>query len=346
MTTISPTRSYAALERNGALVPYTFTRRELRPHDVRVKIDYCGVCHTDLHFIGKWGQEFPLVPGHEIVGTVTAVGPSVRAFTVGDAVLVGTQVDSCRECEPCKAGEESYCQTATYTYDSIDRIDQRRTRGGYASDYVADEHFVYKLPQGLDPAGAAPLVCAGITTFSPLKHWQVGPTSTVGVIGIGGLGHLGVKFARAFGAHVVAFTSSPKKVEEARALGAHEVVLSRDEQQMKAQAYRFDFILDTIATVHPIDPYLNALKLDGTLCSLGLPDRMELNPFSLALGRRSVAGSGAGGTVDTHAMLELCGKHGIVADYELITPKDLPGAFERLVAGDVRYRFVLDLRGL
>ncbi len=339
------TSGYAALERGGPIVPFSFERRALRARDVALAITYCGVCHTDLHSIGKWGQEFPIVPGHEIVGTVTDVGPEVTAFAVGDTVLIGTMVDSCRECEACLAGEESYCEAyPTLTYDGIDRIDKTRTRGGYSSQYVADERFVYKLPEGMDPAGAAPLLCAGITTYSPLKHWKVGPGSVVGVVGIGGLGHLAVKLARAMGAHVAAFTTSAAKAEAALALGAHEVVLSRDEKQMAAQARRFDFILDTVAVPYPMDPMLRALKRNGTLCAVGIPDRHDFSPLSLAMGRRSIAGSGAGGTVETKEMLAFCSTHGIVADYELVKPGQIATAFERMERGDVRYRFVLDLR--
>jgi uncharacterized zinc-type alcohol dehydrogenase-like protein len=342
---MSPTIGFAALERNGTLVPFNFERRALRPHDVALDILYCGICHTDLHKMGKWGQEFPLVPGHEIVGTVTAVGPQVGKFKVGDHVAIGVMVDSCRECEPCQRGDEIYCRNfPTNTYDGLDRIDGTRTRGGYSSDYVADERFVYRVPANLDLAATAPLLCAGVTMFSPLRHWKVGPGMTVGIVGIGGLGHLGVKFARAMGAHVVAFTTSPKKAEAALALGAHEAVLSTETKQMAAQAYRLDFILDTVAVTYPLDPMLNALKLDGTLCSVGLPDKFDMSAFALAMGRRSLASSGAGGTNVTREMLEFCAAHNIVADIEVVKPDELATAFARLAAADVRYRFVLDLR--
>ena len=342
---MSASKGFAALERNGAVVPFNFERRALRAHDVALDIAFCGICHTDIHMIGKWGQEFPLVPGHEIVGTVSAIGPEVSKFAVGDQVAIGVMVDSCRECEACLRGDEIYCRNVpTSTYDSVDRVDGTRTRGGYSSSYVADERYVYRVPANLDLAATAPLLCAGVTTFSPLRHWKVGPGMTVGVVGIGGLGHLGVKFARAMGAHVVAFTTSPKKAEAALALGAHEAVLSTDPKQMAAQAYRMDFILDTVAVTYPMDPMLNALKLDGTLCSVGLPDKFELSSFTLAMGRRSLASSGAGGTHVTREMLEFCGKHGIVADIELVKPDQIATAFQRLAAADVRYRFVLDLR--
>ena len=338
------TSGFAALERGGPIVPFQFERRDLRPHDVRMKVTYCGVCHTDLHSIGKWGQEFPIVPGHEIVGIVSEVGSAVSKLAVGDTALIGTIVDSCRECEACLAGEESYCENyPTLTYDGIDRVDGSRTRGGYSSQYVADERFVYALPKGMDPAGAAPLLCAGITTYSPLRHWNVGPGKTVGVVGIGGLGHLGIKFARALGAHVVAFTTSPAKTEAALALGAHEAVLSKDAAQMQAQARRFDFILDTVAVPYPMDPFLAALKRNGTLCAVGIPDKHEFSPVVLAMGRRSIASSGSGGTIETREMLDFCAQHGIVSDYELVKPAQIATAFERLERGDVRYRFVLDM---
>ena len=298
------TSAYAALERGAALVPWQFERRAPRPGDVVVEVLYCGVCHSDIHSAGRWGQSFPLVPGHEIVGKVTAVGSHVTDFAMGDMVMIGVIVDACRVCQPCQDGMEVYCREfPTQTFDGIDRIDGTRTRGGYSSQYVADRRFVYHLPQGLDPAAAAPLLCAGVTTWSPLRHWNVGPGMTVGVVGIGGLGHLAVKFARAMGAHVVAFTTSPEKVEAALALGAHEAVRSTDAGQMQAQAYRFDFILDTVSTTYPMTPMIQALKLDATLCSLGIPDSFDFLPLMLTMGRRRLASSGAAGTRDTHAML-------------------------------------------
>jgi uncharacterized zinc-type alcohol dehydrogenase-like protein len=311
------TAGYAALERNGAIVPWSFERRAVRPQDVALKILFSGICHTDLHSVGKWGQEFPIVPGHEIVGEVTELGSAVTGLSEGDIVTIGTMVDSCRECEPCKAHMESYCRAnPTWAYDSIDRVDGTRTRGGFSHSYVADERFVHPLPKGMDLAGAAPLLCAGITTYSPLRHWGAGPGKTVGVIGIGGLGHLGIKMARAMGAHVVAFTTSPRKIEDALRLGAHEAILSTDEAQM---------------------------KLDGTLCSLGLPDSFDLQPLLLAMGRRSIASSGSGGTRETREMLAFCHQHGITAEVEVIAPKQINEAFARLAKGDVKYRFVLDM---
>ena len=339
-----PTSGYAALERHGALVPWSFERRALRPGDVGLKVLFSGVCFTDIHSVNQWGQEFPLVPGHEIVGEVTEIGSDVEGIALGDLVTIGTIVDSCRNCVHCRSFMESYClEFPTLTYDGIDRVDGSRTRGGYSDYYVADARFVHPLPDGLDPAGAAPLLCAGITTYSPLRHWQVGPGKIVGVVGIGGLGHLGIKFARALGAHVVAFTTSPGKVADAIALGAHEVVLSTDEAQMKAQANRLDFILDTVSRTYPMTPLLQTLKLDGTLCSLGLPDRFDVQPIALAMGRRSIASSGSGGTAETREMLEFCRTHNIVADVEIIAPGEINAAFKRLEKGDVKYRFVIDM---
>jgi uncharacterized zinc-type alcohol dehydrogenase-like protein len=335
----------AAMEQDGAVQPWSFERRATRPGDVVVRVMYCGVCHTDLHSIHKWGQEFPLVPGHEIVGEVLEVGGEVTAFAPGQTVMIGTIVDSCRACPRCKDEMESYCeQYPTTTYDGIDRVDGSRTRGGYSDLYVADERFVHPLPAGLDRAAAAPLLCAGISTYSPLRNWEVGPGKTVGIVGIGGLGHLAIRFARAMGAHVVAFTTSAAKTDEALALGAHEVVLSRDAEQMKAQAFRFDFILDTVSTRYPMDPFLTALKFDGTLCSLGIPDSFDVSPVLLTMGRRRLTSSGVGGTRETREMLEFCAEHGIVADIEMVTPAGINEALARLEQGDVRYRFVLDMR--
>jgi uncharacterized zinc-type alcohol dehydrogenase-like protein len=342
--TARPTSGYALLEKGGSLVPWSFERRAVRPHDVAVKIWYCGICHTDLHAVNHWAGGSPMVPGHEMVGEVVAVGEAVSAFAMGDTVLIGTIVDSCRVCEPCIDFTEPYCREfPTLTYNGVDRIDGTPTRGGYSLEYVADERFVYHLPQGMDPAAAAPLLCAGITTYSPLRHWNIGPGTTVGIIGIGGLGHLAVKFARAMGAYVVAFTTSPHKVDAALKLGAHEVVLSNDAEAMQAQSFRFDFILDTVPKRYSMTPYLQALKMDATLCSLGIPDRFDFDPVMLTLGRRRLSSSGVGGTRETREMLEFCHQHNIVADIEVIAPEDLTVAFARLDKGDVQYRFVVDM---
>lgn len=340
-----PARGYAALEKGGPVVPWQFERRATRPEDVVVQVEFCGVCHTDIHSIEKWGVHFPLVPGHEIVGRVLEVGDAVSGFRPGDAVMIGTMVDSCRVCEHCREEMEPYCRAfPTLTYDGVDRVDGTPTRGGYSDVYVADQRFVYHLPAGLDAAAASPLLCAGITVYSPLRHWQAGPGKTVGVVGIGGLGHLAVKFARAMGAHVVAFTRSRAKADDALALGAHETVVTTDDAAMQALAYRCDLIIDTVSTEYPMDPIVSALKVDGTLCSLGIPDRFDVTPLLLTMGRRSLASSGVGGTRETREMLDFCAAHGIVADVEVIRPAQIPEAFARLERGDVRYRFVLDLR--
>ncbi|WP_051937264.1 NAD(P)-dependent alcohol dehydrogenase [Erwinia sp. 9145] len=339
------TVGYAALERGGKLVPWTFERRALREHDVAMNVLYSGVCHSDLHAIHEWGKNYPLVPGHEIVGEVTEVGSAVTRFKAGDRVMIGTIIDSCRVCPHCRQQEETYCyEFPVTTYDGHDRVDGSLTRGGYSDYYVADEHFVYPLPEGLDPAGAAPLLCAGVTTFAPLRHWQAGEGSVVGIVGIGGLGHLAIKFARAMGAHVVAFTTSAQKREQALALGAHEVVLSTDEKQMAAQRLRFDFILDTVSRSYPLTPMIHALKLDATLCSLGIPPYFDLQPIALAMGRRRLASSGAAGTKDTRAMLAFCQQHNIVADVEVVAIRDINSVLARLEKGDVRYRFVIDMQ--
>lgn len=344
-SSISPrtVAAHAVLHSGGPVQPWTFEQRSTREHDVVLDVLFCGICHTDLHMIGPWGQSFPLVPGHEMVGRVSAVGSSVTAFAAGDLVAVGTIVDSCRKCGPCLAGLESYCREgATGAYGFPDRIDGSPTRGGYAESVVCDERFVHHLPEGLDPASAAPLLCAGITTYSPLRHWGIGPGSTVGVIGIGGLGHLGIKFARAFGAEVVAFTTSQSKADAALALGAHEVVLSRDEGQLAAQANRFDFLLDTVSATYPMTPFVQALKMGGTLCSLGLPGSFDLAPFALAM-RRSIAGSGSGGTIETREMLQFCADQNITADVEIVPPAEINTALDRLSRGEVSFRFVIDM---
>jgi uncharacterized zinc-type alcohol dehydrogenase-like protein len=338
------TSGFAALERGGAIVPFSFERRAVRAHDLAVRVLYCGICHSDLHAVNSSATQFPLVPGHEFIGVVIEVGSEVSQFSIGDKVLIGTIVDSCRVCEPCKAEMEVYCREfPTLTYDGKDRVDGTRTKGGYSDTYVADERFVYHLPEGMDKAATAPLLCAGITTYSPLRHWNAGPGKTVGIVGIGGLGHLAVKFARAMGAHVVAFTTSPNKIEKILKLGAHEVVLSTDEKQMEAQAYRFDLILSTVSTRYLMNPFLQVLKLDATLCSLGIPDSLDFRPVLLTMGRRNLSSSGSGGTRETREMLEFCSKHNIVADVEVIAPTAINEAFERLEKGDVHYRFVIDM---
>ncbi|MFI5844665.1 NAD(P)-dependent alcohol dehydrogenase [Catenuloplanes sp. NPDC051500] len=334
--------AFAALERGGPIRPWTYRQRDARPHDVRIEVLYCGICHTDLHYVGPWGRDYPVVPGHELVGRVTETGPSVTTHAVGDLVAVGPVIDSCRECPPCLAGEETLCLTvATSTYGAPDRHGDGVTRGGYAEQIIGDERFVYRLPDGLDPAAAAPLLCAGSTVFAPLRHWEAGPGRTVGIVGIGGLGHLGVKFARAMGAHVVAFTTSPAKAEDALRLGAHEAVITGDGEM---PANRLDLIIDTVPAVHPMTPLVQALATDGTLVSVGLPASFDVAPFALAVGRKSIAGAGAGGTRSTREMLEFSAAHGITADIEVVGTGDINTALKRLEANDVKYRFVIDMK--
>lgn len=336
----------AALVQADRLVPWAFERRSLRPNDIAVKLQFCGVCHSDLHAI-RGNSRFPLVPGHEMVGEVTEIGAEVTKFQIGDAVVVGTIVDSCRHCSSCKRHLEQYClEGVTTTYDGIDRQDDSITRGGYSNEYLVDTHFAYHLPSGLDPASVAPLLCAGVTTWSPLRQWDVGHGKTVGIVGLGGLGHMAVKFAHALGAYVVLFSTSPDKLADAKALGADEAIVSTDEAQMAAQASRFDFILDTVSSRHPLDPYLRSLKLDGTLCGLGIPKGMDFSPVLLTMGRRRLASSGVGGTLETQEMLDFCSKHKIAADVEVIAAADINDAFERLEQGKVRYRLVIDMATL
>ncbi len=336
-------RALAALSRGDEVGPWTFEARLTRPHDVVLDVEFCGICHTDLHMINQWGTDFPMVPGHEAVGRVSAVGESVTEVAVGDRVGVGTIVASCGECEHCRDHLEPYClRGATPAYGAPDPVDGTPTRGGYAESMVVDEGFVFGIPDALDSAGAAPLLCAGITTYSPLRHWEVGPGSAVAVIGVGGLGHLGIKFARALGAEVVAFTTSPDKLTDCLALGAHEAVLSRDAEKVTAQRNRFDFVLDTVSTTYPMTPIVETLRLNGTLCTLGLPDRLDVSSWALATGRRSIASSGAGGTVETREMLAFAAQHGITADVETVTPDEVPEALRRLARNDVKYRFVMD----
>jgi alcohol dehydrogenase (NADP+) len=335
----------AALNQGDRLVPWTFERRKLRPTDITVKIQFCGICHSDLHAI-RGSSHFPLVPGHEMVGEVTAIGADVTIFRIGDAVAVGTIVDSCGHCSSCQRQLEQYClEGVTTAYDGIDRQDGSLTRGGYSNQYVVDTRFAYHLPAGLDPASVAPLLCAGVTTWSPLSHWNVGG-KTVGIVGLGGLGHMAVKFAHALGAYVVLFSTSPDKLADAKALGANESILSTDEVQMANQASRFDFILDTVSSRHPLNPYLRSLKLDGTLCCLGIPANLDFSPFFLTMGRRRLTSSGVGGRLETQEMLDFCSKHNISADVEIISATDIEDGFERLDRGEVRYRLVIDMSTL
>ena len=341
------THALAVYEKDGHLQPYTFERRALRPKDVAVRILYAGVCHTDIHNIKNengWPRTYPMVPGHEIAGEVIAVGPEVGSLVVGDPVLIGVQVDSCRKCERCKEHLEIYClEGMTGTYASRDRVDGTPTQGGFSTLYVADERFVFKAPEGLDMSRAAPLMCAGATVFSPLRLWDIGPGKTVGVVGIGGLGHLAVKYARAMGAHVVAFTTSASKIDEIKALGAHEVVLTKDPAQVQAQAGKIDVMLDTVSAPHPLDALMWTVKFDGVYSALGAAGRIDVDPIAVMLGRRKVTSSGSGGSLEIRDMLDFSAKRDIYPEVEFIAPDYTNTALERLERGDVRYRFVIDM---
>lgn len=322
-------------------------RREVTAKDVEIDILYCGVCHSDLHTArNEWGGTvYPNVPGHEIVGRIIKVGSSVTKFKVGDLAGVGCMVDSCRECESCKEGLEQYCEKGNIqTYNGHDNYLNRQTFGGYSEHIVVDEDFVLRIPANLDLAATAPLLCAGITTYSPLRHWNVGPGKRVGIVGIGGLGHMGVKIAKAMGAYVVVITSSLSKVEDARRLGADEVILSSDEKQMKSNANSLHFILDCVSAQHNINAYLSLLKRDGSLTLVGAPEYpLPVAPFSLIPARKSFSGSMIGGIAETQEMLDFCGRHNIASDIELIRMQDINTAYDRLLQGDVKYRFVIDM---
>lgn len=325
-------------------------RREATAKDVEIDILYCGVCHSDLHTArNEWhGTVYPNVPGHEIVGRVTKVGNGVTKFKIGDLAAVGCMVDSCRECEQCKKGSEQYCEKGNVqTYNGHEKYLNKQTFGGYSERIVVDEHFVLRVPENLDLAATAPLLCAGVTTWSPLKHWNVGPGTKVGVVGIGGLGHMGVKLAKAMGAHVVVLTTSPSKVEDARRLGADEVILSTDKAQMKANANTLHFILDCVSAGHDVNAYLKLLKTDGTLALVGAPEHpLPIAAFSLIPARKNFAGSTIGSIAETQEMLDFCGAHNITADIELIRIQDINKAYERLLKSDVKYRFVIDMASL
>ncbi len=344
------THGYGVQSATTAPAPFDFEHRNLRPQDVLIDIEFCGVCHTDIHQArNEWGNAiYPMVPGHEIVGTVAAAGSAVTKFNVGDKVAVGTFVDSCRECESCKAGEEVYCDrgqvVATYNAKGFDG---RITFGGYANKIVVDENFTLRLPKNLDPAAAAPLLCAGITTYSPLKHFGVGPGKKVGIVGLGGLGHMALKFSHALGAQTVQFTTSPGKVEDAKRLGATSAVLTKSEGWEKEHAASFDLIIDCVAAPHDVVPYLSTLKRDAIYCTVGIPNEpLQLPAFALAMGRKHVTGSAAGGIKETQEMLAFCGQHNIVADIEMTTFSKLSEAWERMIKNDVKYRFVLDIKSL
>ena len=342
---------FAAQSATDALAPYRFERRDRRPDDVEIEILYCGVCHSDLHMArNDWGWSFyPIVPGHEIIGRVIGVGRDVSKFKVGDQVGVGCMVDSCQHCASCEQGLEQYCEEGhTLTYGSKDRIDGMTTYGGYSEKIVATERFVVKVPDGLDLAGAAPLLCAGITTWSPLRHWKVGAGSRVAIVGLGGLGHMGIKLAKALGAEVTLFTRSSGKEADARRLGADHIVLSTDATQMAAARNSYELIIDTVPYQHDLNPYLPTLSLNGTLVLVGLVGDLAptLSTVPLILGRKAVAGSVIGGIAETQEMLDFCGQHGITSDVEIINMQYINGAYERMLKSDVKYRFVIDMATL
>lgn len=346
------TYAYAARSATTPLTPFSFERRSPGAQDVAIDILYCGVCHSDLHTArGEWpGTIYPCVPGHEIVGRVTAVGAGVTRVKVGDLVGVGCMVDSCRSCPSCGEGLEQYCEHGfTATYNGPVYGGGENTYGGYSTAIVVTEHFVLRIAHAeKDLAGVAPLLCAGITTWSPLRHWKVGPGSKVGVVGIGGLGHMGIKLAHALGAHVVAFTTSPSKRDDARALGADEVVVSKNADEMAAHAGSFDFILNTVAAPHDLDAFVTLLKRDGTLTLVGVPAEPHPSPSvgNLIFGRRRIAGSLIGGIAETQEMLDFCAEKGITADVELIPMQAIEDAYGRMLKSDVKYRFVIDMQTL
>lgn len=342
-------RGYAARHSKARLEPFAFQRREAGAKDIVIDIQYCGVCHSDIHQVrDEWGGSiYPMVPGHEIVGRVVRVGGQAGKFQVGDLAGVGCLVDSCRVCPSCREGHEQYCENGlVLTYNGRDK-NGGPTYGGYSNNIVVDEDFALKISPKLDLAAVAPLLCAGITTYSPLKHWRVGPGQKVGVVGLGGLGHMALKFARAFGAEVVLFTTSANKKDDALRLGAHEVVLSKDPEAVAAHANSFDFILDTVSAPHDLNPYLNLLKRDGTMVLVGLPEAPPtVHPANLLLKRRSLAGSIIGGIAQTQEMLDYCAEKGIVSDIELIPVQQVNEAYERVLKSDVKFRFVIDMASL
>ena len=341
--------AYAVQSATTPLAPFTFERRTPTARDVAIDILHCGVCHSDLHTArSEWGPSvFPCVPGHEIVGRVTAIGKDVSKFKVGDIVGVGCMVDSCQHCQPCADGLEQYCDNGmTGTYNSEEQVSRANTLGGYSDHIVVFEKFVLKVTHDeKDLAAVAPLLCAGITTYSPLRHWKVGPGHKVGIVGLGGLGHMGVKIAAALGAHVVLFTTSPGKTKDALRLGAKEVVVSKNPDEMKAHLNSFDFILNTVAASHDLDPFLALLKMDGTMTLVGAPSTPHPSPgvFGLITKRRSIAGSMIGGIAETQEMLDFCAKHNIVSDIEVIKMPQINEAYERMLKSDVKYRFVIDM---
>jgi alcohol dehydrogenase (NADP+) len=340
---------YAAHDPKSPLVPFDFEHRDPGPDDIAIEIAYSGICHSDIHQArDEWGGSiYPMVPGHEIVGHVLSVGSNVTKFKVGDRAAVGVMVNSCRECDNCKAGTESYCDKGMVpTYNGKD-YDGTPTYGGYAKHIVVRADYAFTVSDKLDLAATAPLLCAGITTYSPLRHWKVGPGKKVGIVGLGGLGHMALKFAHAFGAHVVQFTTSESKVADAKKLGAHEVIITKNADELAKHANTFDFILDCVSAPHDLNQYLNLLRRDGTMCLVGLPEvPSEVASFSLVLNRRSLSGSMIGGIAETQEMLDFCAEHNIVSDIELTGVDKLNEAYERVLKSDVKYRFVIDMKSL
>lgn len=346
-------KAYAAQSPTSGMAAHTIQRRDPRPQDVQIEILYCGVCHSDLHQVRNEWQSvmptvYPCVPGHEIVGRVVKVGSAVKKFKEGDFAAVGCMVDSCRTCANCLAGDEQYCEKSLIlTYNGEDKILGGVTYGGYSDGIVVDEAFVLRVSEKLNLAATAPLLCAGITTYSPLRHWKVQKGQKVGIVGLGGLGHMGVKFAKAFGAHVVLFTTSANKTADALRLGADEVVLSKNEADMQKHASSFHFILDAVSADHDLNAYLSLLKLDGTLTLVGAPEKpLPVSAFNFLMGRRRLAGSAIGGIRETQEMLDFCADHGITSDIELIPIQQINTAYERLLKSDVKYRFVIDMASL
>jgi alcohol dehydrogenase (NADP+) len=344
-------RAYAAQSKGDTPAPWQYEPREPRPDDVSIDILYCGICHTDIHFVDNdWGfTTYPVVPGHEIVGRVTAVGAEVTGYKPGDLVGVGCMVDSCRQCTSCSRGLEQYCdEGATFTYNGVDRHDGLPTYGGYSERIIVSERFVVRIPEKLDPAAAAPLLCAGITTYSPLRHVGVKPGDRVGVVGMGGLGHMGIKFAKAMGAEVTLFTRSEKKVNEGKSNGADHVIISTDQAQMKQAAGSLNYILDTVPVEHDLNPYVACLAVDGTYLLVGqlTPLQPPVDAMQLIFGRRAILGSVIGGTPETQEMLDFCAEHGIACDIEMLDIRTIADAYERMKRSDVRYRFVIDMATL
>jgi uncharacterized zinc-type alcohol dehydrogenase-like protein len=344
-----PTKGYAALTAKAPLQPFSFERRAVGDHDVLIAISHCGICHSDIHQArNEWGGSlFPMVPGHEIIGTVTRVGTAVTKFRVGDRVGVGCFVDSCRTCAACREGLEQYCETGmVLTYSGRDR-DGRITQGGYSTQIVVDEQYVLRVPASLSAAGAAPLLCAGITTYSPLRHWGIGKYHKLAVVGLGGLGHMAVKLANALGIDTVVLSTSEGKRKEAERLGASDFAVTSDPRTFAKLQRRFDFILDTVSAPHDYNAYLNLLKTDGTMILVGVPEKpMPLHPFALILNRRRLAGSVIGGIRETQEMLDFCASQAVEADVEVITIQQVNEAYERVLKGDVRFRFVIDIASL